>query len=305
MARIGLIDVDGHHFPNLALMKISAYHKKKGDDVEWCIPLKQYDIVYQRKVFDKTYSEDIDFTPQAKQIIKGGTGYGLENFLPDEIEHMFPDYSLYSELTKNTAYGFLTRGCPRQCHFCIVSEKEGRKSHKVANVQEFWDGQKYIKLLDANILACKEHMELLQQLADTKAYVDFTQGLDARLLTEQNIEMLNKIKKKEVHFAWDYMSESDKIIQGLQLYKNLANSKPHGHYATVYCLVNYNTTMDENLYRINTLRDMGYAPYVMVYNKPSAPKDIKMLQRWVNNKVIFHTVSKFEDYQRSMKAKKE
>ena len=173
--KIGLIDVDSHNFPNLALMKISAYHKAKGDDVEWCVPMQPYDIVYQSKVFDDTYSKDIDYVPIAKEIIKGGTGYGLNNNLPYEIEHIYPDYSLYPELTKNTAYGFLTRGCPRACDFCIVAEKEGRRSYKVADLSEFWDGQKYIKLLDPNILACKEHLNLLQQLVDSKAYVDFTQ----------------------------------------------------------------------------------------------------------------------------------
>ena len=121
--KIGLIDVDGHNFPNLALMKISAYHKSLGDTVEWCIPMKPYDIVYQSKVFDDTYSKDIDYVPIADKIIKGGTGYGLDNTLPHEIEHMYPDYSLYPELTKDTVYGFLSRGCPRSCGFCIVSKK--------------------------------------------------------------------------------------------------------------------------------------------------------------------------------------
>ena len=136
--KIGLIDVDGHNFPNLALMKISAWHKKQGDCVEWCFPMSHYDIVYQSKVFDNTYSPDIDWIPQTDKLIKGGTGYGLNNTLPDEIEHIYPDYSIYPELTKDTAFGFLTRGCPRGCKFCIVAEKEGRRSHKVADLAEFW-----------------------------------------------------------------------------------------------------------------------------------------------------------------------
>ena len=113
---IGLIDVDGHNFPNLALMKISAWHKAKGDTVEWCLPLSQYDIVYQSKVFDETYSKDINFIPQADKIIKGGTGYGLDNKLPDEIEHIYPDYSLYPELTKDTAYGSSQRELKENAH---------------------------------------------------------------------------------------------------------------------------------------------------------------------------------------------
>ena len=291
---IGLIDVDGHNFPNIALMKISAWHKSKGDTVEWCLPLDHYDVVYQSKVFDETYSKDIDYIPQADKVIKGGTGYGLDNVLPDEIEHIYPDYSLYPELTQDTAYGFLTRGCPRGCDFCIVANKEGRKSYKVADLSEFWNGQKYIKLLDPNILACREHLNLLQQLADSKAYVDFTQGLDIRLTNEQNIDLINHIKLKEIHFAWD--NAKDDLKPYFERYRALAKHKPHGHYGTVYCLTNFGSTMDENLYRIYTLRDMGFNPYVMIYDKPNAPKEIRYLQRWCNNKIIFRSCPLFEDY---------
>ena len=291
---IGLIDVDGHNFPNLALMKISAWHKAKGDTVEWCVPLVHYDIVYQSKVFDETYSKDITFITQADKIIKGGTGYGLDNTLDYEIEHSYPDYSLYPELTQDTAYGFLTRGCPRGCKFCIVANKEGRRSYKVADLSEFWNGQKLIKLLDPNILACRGHLELLEQLVKSKAYVDFTQGLDIRLTNEQNIDLINKIKLKEIHFAWD--NAKDDLKPYFERYKTLAKHKPHGHYGTVYCLTNYGSTMEENLYRIYSLRDMGFNPYVMIYDKPNAPKEIRNLQRWCNNKIIFNSCPRFEEY---------
>ena len=292
--KIGLVDVDGHKFPNLALMKISAWHKAQGDTVEWCLPLDYYDIVYQSKVFDNTYSPDIDWTPMADKIIKGGTGYNLNSKLPDEIEHMYPDYSLYPELTQNTAYGFMTRGCPRACSFCIVAAKEGRKSYKVADLSEFWNGQKNIVLLDPNILACRDHLDLLQQLVDSKACVEFNQGLDIRLTNEKNIELINKIKVKEIHFAWD--NAKDDLKPYFERYKALAKHKPHGKYGMVYCLTNFGSSMEENLYRIYTLRDMGYDPYVMVYDKPNAPQEIKHLQRWVNNIFIFRSCKKFEDY---------
>ena len=191
--KIGLIDVDSHNFPNLPLMKISAWHKMQGDQVEWCNLFEHYDRVYLSRVFDDTYTEDFNTVINADEIIKGGTGYGLENKLPDEIEHIYPDYSLYPELTKDTAFGFLTRGCPNNCPFCIVTTKEGRVSKKVADLNEFWRGQRNIELLDPNILACKDHKELLQQLIDTKAKVNFNQGLDARFVNEKNIELLSKI----------------------------------------------------------------------------------------------------------------
>ena len=248
------------------------------------------------KVFDETYTPDIPEPLNADEIIKGGTGYGLDNKLPDEIEHIYPDYSLYQELTKNTAYGFLSRGCPRGCHFCIVAEKEGRRSVKVADLSEWWSGQKNIVLMDPNLLACPEHMELLHQLIDSNATVDVNQGFDCRLLTEEKIDAINQLKLKEIHFAWDYMKESEAVLRGLRLYAELAVRRPHGQYATVYTLVNSDTTMEENLYRIYTLRDMGYDPYVMIYDKPHAPKEIRHLQRWCNNRKISKSEPDFSKY---------
>lgn len=293
---IGLIDVDSHNFPNLALMKISAWHKKRGDTVEWAFPLAKYDIVYQSKVFDDTYSPDIEWIPQAEKIVKGGTGYGLDNKLPDEIEHIYPDYSLYPNLTDNTAYGYLTRGCPRHCDFCIVGDKEGLRSIRVADLSEFWDGQRYIKLLDPNMLACREHMDLLRQLIDSGAYVDFTQGLDIRLTNEENITAINHLKLKEIHFAWD--NPRDNLESKFEFYTRYAKHKPHGKYGTVYILTNHGTTMQENLYRVYILRDLGFGPYIMIYDKPNAPREIRDLQRWCNNRRIFQSCPKFEDYKK-------
>lgn len=294
--KIGLIDVDSHHYPNLALMKISAYHKSRGDSVEWWWGFGQYDRVYMSKVFDSTYTPDMDEPLNAREIIKGGTGYGLDNRLPEEIEHCEPDYSLYPELTKDTAYGFLTRGCPNACPFCIVSCKEGRVSRNVADLSEWWSGQKKIVLMDPNLLACREHMELLGQLAASGAPVDINQGLDARLLSQDNIRALNQIRIKEAHFAWDLMKNSKQILQGLNLWKRYGKKNRHGKWGTVYVLVNFDTAMDENLYRIYTLDRMGFDPYVMIYDKPKAPREIRELQRWCNNKIIFGACKRFEDY---------
>ena len=297
---IGLIDVDNYNkvakFPNIALMKISAWHKAQGDNVEWWFGFNHYDRVYMSKVFDDTYTEDIPFCINADEIIKGGTGYGLDTKLPDEVEHIYPDYSIYPALTKDTAFGFLTRGCPRGCHFCIVAEKEGRRPEKVADLSEWWNGQRNIVLCDPNILAYKGHMDLLQQLIDSQAWIDINQGIDCRLMTEENIQAINQLKLKEIHFAWDYMHEEKRVLQGLELYAKMAARKPHGQFGTVYCLVNYDTTMEENLYRIYKLRDMGYDPYVMIYDKPHAPREIRLLQRWCNNRLIFRSEPDFYKY---------
>lgn len=295
--KIGLIDVDSHNFPNLPLMKISAYHKAKGDQVEWCNLFEHYDRVYMSRVFDDMYTEDFNTVINADEIIKGGTGYDLKNKLPDEIEHIYPDYSLYPKLTKGTAFGFLTRGCPNNCPFCIVSEKEGLRSHKVADLSEFWKGQKNIELLDPNILACRQHKELLHQLIESKANVNFNQGLDARFINEKNIELLKQIKIKMVHFAFDLMKNEKKIVEGLKLYKEA--TKIDRRKAVVYILTNYNTTYEEDIYRINKCIELGYNPDVRIYNKPTAPKITRDLQRWCNNRFIFESTNRnFENYKR-------
>jgi len=290
--KIGLIDVDSHNFPNLALMKISAWHKQQGDSVDWWNGLETYDKVYMSKVFDKTYTKDMNHCIQADEIIKGGTGYGLDNKLPDEIEHIYPDYELYG--IKDTAYGFLTRGCPRHCNFCIVGDKEGLRSEKAANLSEFWNGQKFIKLLDPNLLACVNSIELLQQLIDSKSWIDFTQGLDIRIITEKQINMINQLKIKMLHFAWDNFE--------YKTYEKLKEIRPLLKFDVrklkVYVLVNYNTPIEFDLERIYKLKEFDYDPYVMVYDKPNARKEIKQMQRWVNNKFIFRSCETFEEYRR-------
>lgn len=301
---IGLIDVDGHHFPNLALMRISAYHKAQGDNVEWWwSDFKHYDIVYMSKIFSDAYSPDVPEPLNADKVIKGGTGYQIhlvngreiydketDRQLPKEIEQMFPDYSIYPQF--EFAVSMTSRGCPRGCSFCHVAAKEGRCSVKVANVSDFWSGQKEIRILDPNITACREKRDLLQQYKDTGAILDFTQGLDIRLLNDADIADINEMRLRTLHFAWD--NPKDDLEKK---FENFARGfRRKSNIGMVYVLTNFNSTMEENLYRIYTLRELGYDPYVMVYDKPHAPQEIKNLQRWCNNKIIFKTVKKFEDY---------
>lgn len=217
--------------------------------------------------------------------------------MPYEIEHIYPDYSIYPELTQDTAFGFLTRGCPRGCDFCIVGKKEGRCSVKVADLSEFWNGQRKIVLCDPNILACKDWRELLQQLIDSRAEIDFNQGLDIRLMTEEKARLLNQIKIKEIHFAWDRYQDKEKILPKLKLFASITKHSPHAHKAIVYTIVNFDTTIEQDLERIYTLRDLGYWPYVMIYDKEHCKRVYKDMQRWVNNRFIFAKCKRFEDYE--------
>lgn len=316
--KIGLIDVDGHNFPNLPLMKLSAWHKQQGDSIEWYDPMAAsvvyrdthefyYDKVYMSKVF--SFTPDYEYYVIAKEVKQGGSGYcifledGKEVYhkendgqLPYEAEHIYPDYGLYPELTKDTAYGFMSRGCPRGCKFCHVGCKEGRKAYKVADLSEFWRGQKNIVLLDPNTIACKEWKDILQQLIDSKSWVDFSQGVDIRLMTEEKAEMIKRIKTKNIHFAWDRYEDKEKIVPKLKMFKEYTG---YDHRKlTVYMLCNFDTTFEQDLERVYLLRDLGYSPYVMLYNKEHIPKRhrLKHLQRWVNNRIVFRSCEKFEDF---------
>lgn len=315
--RIGLVDVDGHNFPSLPLMKLSAWHKQQGDTVEWYDQLfhsigEPFDKVYMSKVF--SFTPDFPYHVNAREVIKGGSGYCIrlkngkevydkekDTMLPPKIETIYPDYEIYYDIipeVKNTAYGFLTRGCPRGCEYCHVGCKEGRKSYKVADLGTFWHGQKNIVLLDPNITACRDWKPLFQQLIDSNAWIDFSQGLDIRLMDREKIKMLMQMKIKQVHFAWDRYQDKKEIVPKFKEFKELTGWDKRK--LPVYVLINFNTTIEQDLDRIYTLRDLGYWPYVMVYNKENTkPGDtVRRMQRWVNMRAVFEKVKRFEDYKR-------
>ena len=292
---------DNHHFPSLPLMKISAYHKNRGDDVSlYSSGFECCDVLYQSKTF--SFTDDLLYPPTADKVIQGGTGYAISVLngkevyskikdpdMEKEIDGQYPDYELYPEY-KNMACGFLTRGCCNDCEFCIVSQKEGRCVRQVADLSDFWRGQKDIKLMDGNILACKDRERLLQQLISSGANIEFTQGLDARLITDDIAQIVCKTRIKRIYFAFDLMVNEKAILEGLKTFR-----KHYEKEGRVYILTNFNTTHEEDLYRIERVIELGYRPYVMIYQKGTHSKFLMDLARWANNPFLYRSC-KFKDY---------
>ncbi len=304
--KIGLW-TDGVNFPSIPLMKISAYHKQIGDTVESIQEGGHYDKAYLSKVFNCPGIRKIPQAPppfSADEIHKGGTGYAIEiidgrevydkqknNNLPPEMESVYPDYSLYPDFPE--AYGFLTRGCPNRCPFCVVSPKEGRTARQVAELRDFWNGQDVIRLLDPNLLACQNRGELLDSLAQTGAIIDFTQGLDLRLIDSDTAEKLGKLRMPTVHFAWDMMGHEKAIMNGLGAF--LTYYKHKKHRPICYVLTNFNTTFEEDWYRVRRLSEVGVSAYVMIYRKGTHSRFLTDLSRWCNNPILNNSV-RFQDY---------
>lgn len=284
--RIGLIDIDSK-IPNLALMKLSSYHKGMGDNVEFYSPLKVYDKIYASKIFRHT--RYICGLP--KGTIKGGSGFGLQNKLPDIIEHIYPDYSLYN---CDYAMGYLTRGCINNCEFCIVRKKEGAL-HKHADLEEFWNGQNHLLLLDNSLTDYKYADKELQKIIDNNIKLNLSQGFNVRTIKPYIAELLSKIKLwhgKQWHIAWDNINDETKILKGIDI---LNNAGIKNYKLMCYVLIGFNTSMDEDLYRINKLKELGIDPFIMPYVNNGYTKKIA---RWCNHKAIFKTTD-FCDYKKN------
>ena len=315
--RIGLVDVDGHAkkkkwgatvFPNLALGKIARYHKERGDMVEWATPMEHYDKVYMAKVFN--FSPDDEYIYYADEIIKGGTGYDIHSHLPDEIDRVQPDYSIYPNIASDTAYGFLTRGCPNKCRWCVVPRKEGAIRPYMDIDDIAIEGRNKIVLMDNNILAAGDYaISQIKKIIDRGYRIDFNQAIDARLVTEEFAELLAKVKwiDRRIRFGCDthaQITECERAISMIQGYGY------KGEFF-LYTMIGGKSDFEESYNRVNYWWQCNQQcmkehlpniyPYAQPYRDPDNPlHEVPMWQKdmatWCNKKQIFQIVS-FADYE--------
>lgn len=286
---VGLHDSDKTDFPNYALMKISAWHKAQGDNVEWWNPLLTYDRVYSSKVF--TFTPENPYLPE--NTIKGGTGYGILDELPPEIDEMFPDYSIYPKV--NYAIGFLTRGCIRNCPWCVVPKKEGKiRPYRTWREVKRADSRDIV-FMDNNALACPHGIEQIADMGGQNVRVDFNQGLDARLITPEVAQLLSRLKWiRSIRMSCDTDAMLDVVMRAIIRLGN-CGVKPYRIF--VYLLVQDIESAER---RALALREVGADVFAQPYRDFTTNKEPdaeqKRFARWVNHKAIFKTVERFADY---------
>jgi len=286
--KIALYDVDSR-IPNLALMKISEYYKQQGHTVERFEPLwmDSYDKIFASTVF--SFSDKTLLDKERMEI--GGTGWDIDKSLPPEIEAVKPDYTFYNY---KHSIGFTMRGCRFNCKFCVVPKKEG-KPKPFNTVEEIWTNRDsdFIVLLDNDFFGNPQWRERIDEIKRHNLKVNFSQGLNIRIITDEQAKALASInfrninnKSKMVHFAWDRFNDEKLIDAGIERVIK-AGVKPYQ--MTFYVLIGFDTTEEQDLYRVNKLKNLGCNPFVMPFNR--ADRYQKRFTRWVNHKAIFKSVS--------------
>jgi len=286
MSKIGLIDIDGHNFPNLALMKLSSFHKQQGDLVEWYSGIEHYNRVYMSKIF--AFTPDETRVIQSDEVVRGGSGYKLFNqWLPKEIEHICPDYSLYPMFSD--AYGFLTRGCVNKCSFCIVPKKEG-DIRKHADITEFLDGRKSAILMDNNVIASDWGLSQIEKIISLKVKVDFNQGIDCRLIARDKsiAKLLKRVSWiRYIRMAYDSSAITEEVKTAIAYLKEAGIP---AYKMFFYMLVKDGQIKDAEMRALN-LDFLGCKPFAMPYrdldnNLPPTVEQRKFAN-WVNQPQAF------------------
>lgn len=283
--KVGLVSVDSL-IPNVALMKLSAWHREAGDETFRYEPLLSPapDRIYASKTF--SFTPDFAYYPDC-EIVRGGTGYDLEARIPAEAERVYPDYELFG---CDFALGRLTRGCVRRCPWCVVPRMDGNRVRQVAELEDFWRGQSRIRLLDDNLTALPDlFVETCDRLAAARVEVKFD-ALDVRLLTRPMARSLARVRRwGRVHFAFDHPNAERHVREGVAVLR--AGGFPL-HEAMFYVLVGFNTTHEQDLHRLAVLDELGVDAFVMPFDKHDPYQ--KRITRWRNRHL--HRVCAFEDY---------
>lgn len=306
--KIGLVDIDGHAkkkkwgatiYPNLALCKIARYHKQHGDTVEWALPFEHYDVVYMSKIFN--FSPDDMTCYNADRIVRGGTGYDIASRLPNEIDRLQPDYTIYPNIPSDTAYGFLTRGCPNRCSWCVVPRKEGRIRPYMDCDEIAIEGRTKLVLMDNNILAAGDYtVQQLEKIIERGYRVDFNQALDARLVTDEYARLLAQIKwlNSRIRFGCDTKGQIAECERAISMINGFGY---HGEYF-LYTMIGGKSDFKESFERVNywwkrsreqrKRHESNIYPYAQPYRDPNNPNHVipqwqKDMANWVNKHQIF------------------
>lgn len=292
--RVGLLQVDGEH-PNLALMQISAFHEALGDSVHWYEgPLfnYQYDKIYASKIFSFSPTPELP-----EHALIGGTGIDFTNTLPFEITLQKPSYTLYPKC--NYHVGFSMKGCRFRCKFCCVPQKEGRPkfNSSVPDLLLNPNGGNRLMLMDNDFFGSPNWKEDLNTIIELKLKICFVQGLNIRIITTEQAELLSKcryynskFKKRYLSFAWDRYNDGRIVMEGIKRCNDAGI--PCGH-MQFFVLIGYDTTHEQDLDRVMRLKDMGCLPFAMPYNKSN--KYQQHFTRWVNDRAVFNSCS-WKDY---------
>ena len=295
---VALLAVDSK-YPNLALMKISAYHKSVGDCVEWYNPFDRYDRLYMSKVFSFTPDYDYYINNVSGEIIRGGTGYDIHSSLPEEIDMMQPDYSIYPTIDNRTSYGFLTRGCPNKCKWCVVPQKEGN-IRPYMDIDEITIGgmRPYAILMDNNVLASSYGLSQIEKIVYRKYHVDFNQALDARLVTDDVARLLSQVKWiKRIRFGCDTTSQIGHCADAIERIRQYGYK---GEFF-LYCILM--DDIEEAYHRIECWKEHEgkVLPFAQPFRDPYNPNQIipqwqKDMAHWADRKELYMSCD-FKDFE--------
>lgn len=291
MDNIGLLAVDSS-YPNLALMKISSYHKDRGDTVDWYNPFDHYDKVYMAKVFGFT-PDYRQYMTNCDQVEKGGTGYDITRNLPDDIDRTYPDYSIYG--IEKEAYGFLTRGCPNKCKWCVVPAKEGNITPYM-DIEEVAGDRRHVILMDNNILASEYGLRQIEKIVSMGLRIDFNQGLDARLITDDIARLLARVKWiKRIRFGCDTPGQIVEVERAARL---IDKHGFKGEYF-LYCIL---MDFKESFHRVNHWKGVSrrFVPHCQPYRDLNNPNQVipqwqKDMAHWADRKELYMSCE-FKDF---------